>query len=174
MIGLLPGHVKNALKPGLELQKRLVLVAHADYPAEKVKSGVHFSGILGDQFSLTSSGDNRGRLSGVHCPRGASPPGRRGCSRDPRRVRRGRQREPCPRGRTDEPTCRGRRLAAGTPRPPPAPWPPTHEPDGRERERHRMVESQIVRRGVEDETVLNAMRVVPRHLFVPKERQGGA
>jgi hypothetical protein len=32
MIGLLPGHVKHALKPGLELQKCLVLVAHADYP----------------------------------------------------------------------------------------------------------------------------------------------
>jgi protein-L-isoaspartate O-methyltransferase len=26
--------------------------------------------------------------------------------------------------------------------------------------------------GVADEPVLNAMRVVPRHLFVPKERQG--
>ncbi len=56
----------------------------------------------------------------------------------------------------------------------PAAWPPKHQPDGRERERHRMVESQIMQRGVEDEPVLNAMRVVPRHLFVPKERQGEA
>jgi protein-L-isoaspartate(D-aspartate) O-methyltransferase len=55
-----------------------------------------------------------------------------------------------------------------------ADWPPKHGPDGRDRERHRMVESQIMQRGVEDEPVLNAMRVVPRHLFVPKERQGEA
>ena len=35
--------------------------------------------------------------------------------------------------------------------------------------RRRMVDSQIARRGVEDETVLRAMREVPRHLFVPGE-----
>lgn len=57
---------------------------------------------------------------------------------------------------------------------PAAAWPPKDEPDGRQRERHQMVESQIVRRGVEAQPVLNAMRVVPRHLFVPKERQGEA
>ena len=33
--------------------------------------------------------------------------------------------------------------------------------------RHRMVDEQIRRRGVEDELVLEAMRRVPRHLFVP-------
>jgi protein-L-isoaspartate(D-aspartate) O-methyltransferase len=77
----------------------------------------------------------------------------------------------CGAGDTENPA-----LAAGptSQRAAPAAWPPTHEPDGRERERHQMVESQIVRRGVEDEPVLNAMRVVPRHLFVPKERQGEA
>jgi protein-L-isoaspartate(D-aspartate) O-methyltransferase len=34
--------------------------------------------------------------------------------------------------------------------------------------RERMVEEQIVFRGVRDERVLEAMRVVPRHLFVPE------
>lgn len=33
--------------------------------------------------------------------------------------------------------------------------------------RRRMVDTQIARRGLEDETVLRAMREVPRHLFVP-------
>ena len=37
--------------------------------------------------------------------------------------------------------------------------------------RLRMVEEQIVRRGVRDEDVLAAMRSVPRHLFVPAERE---
>ncbi len=36
-------------------------------------------------------------------------------------------------------------------------------------ERRRMVEEQIVARGVRDASVLNAMRVVPRHWFVPEE-----
>lgn len=34
--------------------------------------------------------------------------------------------------------------------------------------RFRMVENQIIRRGVEDPLVLEAMRKVPRHLFVPE------
>jgi len=34
--------------------------------------------------------------------------------------------------------------------------------------RNRMVETQIQRRGIEDEAVLRAMRTVPRHLFVPE------
>ncbi len=40
--------------------------------------------------------------------------------------------------------------------------------DFRER-RRRMVEDQIVRRGVRDERVLEAMRRVPRHPFVPED-----
>jgi protein-L-isoaspartate(D-aspartate) O-methyltransferase len=40
--------------------------------------------------------------------------------------------------------------------------------------RHRMVETQIVARGVKDELVLQAMREVPRHLFVPERSQGSA
>jgi protein-L-isoaspartate(D-aspartate) O-methyltransferase len=35
-----------------------------------------------------------------------------------------------------------------------------------ERLRHRMVEEQLVARGIKDERVLRAMRKVPRHLFV--------
>ena len=34
--------------------------------------------------------------------------------------------------------------------------------------RNRMVETQIQRRGIEDEAVLRAMRTVPRHRFVPE------
>ena len=34
-------------------------------------------------------------------------------------------------------------------------------------DRHRMVEEQIISRGVRDEKVLNAMKKVPRHLFIP-------
>lgn len=34
--------------------------------------------------------------------------------------------------------------------------------------RERMVESQIETRGVEDQSVIDAMRTVPRHLFVPE------
>lgn len=40
--------------------------------------------------------------------------------------------------------------------------------------RHRMVEEQIRRRGVDDELVLEAMRRVPRHLFVPEDLRGQA
>ncbi|PKO11794.1 MAG: protein-L-isoaspartate O-methyltransferase [Chloroflexi bacterium HGW-Chloroflexi-10] len=37
--------------------------------------------------------------------------------------------------------------------------------------REKMVQDQIISRGVQDEVVLNAMRKVPRHLFVPIEYQ---
>ncbi len=40
------------------------------------------------------------------------------------------------------------------------------ERGGFERERERMVEEQLVRRGITDARVLDAMRRVPRHLFV--------
>ena len=40
-----------------------------------------------------------------------------------------------------------------------------------EKERRLMVSSQIERRGIHDARLLNAMRIVPRHLFVPKEKQ---
>src|SRR5262245_39236432 len=38
-------------------------------------------------------------------------------------------------------------------------------------ERARMVEEQIAARGIRDTRVLEAMRRVPRHLFVPREQQ---
>ncbi len=44
----------------------------------------------------------------------------------------------------------------------------------REKERERMVEKQIIRRGVKDAAVLRAMRQVPRHEFVPPESRGQA
>ncbi len=37
--------------------------------------------------------------------------------------------------------------------------------------RQQMVEDQILRRGVEDRTVIAAMETVPRHLFVPESQQ---
>jgi protein-L-isoaspartate(D-aspartate) O-methyltransferase len=40
--------------------------------------------------------------------------------------------------------------------------------------RKRMVETQIVRRGVRDPLVLSAMRSVPRHEFVPEEERAHA
>lgn len=40
--------------------------------------------------------------------------------------------------------------------------------------RYRMVDQQIAARGIEDEHVLQAMRDVPRHLFVPEGRRGSA
>jgi protein-L-isoaspartate(D-aspartate) O-methyltransferase len=36
-------------------------------------------------------------------------------------------------------------------------------------ERHRMVDTQVARRGIRDKRVLEALRTVPRHLFVAKE-----
>ena len=41
-----------------------------------------------------------------------------------------------------------------------------------EKEREHMVESQLVRRGIKDRRVLDAMLQVPRHLFVPKDTRG--
>ena len=38
-------------------------------------------------------------------------------------------------------------------------------------DREKMVESQIARRGVKDERVLDVMRSVPRHLFLPEDVQ---
>ena len=43
-----------------------------------------------------------------------------------------------------------------------------------ERERERMVEEQIVARGVRDPRVLAALRAVPRHEFVPPAERGHA
>ena len=90
----------------------------------------HFSGILGDQFSLTSSGDNGGRLRAytvlvAHHLQGVAAVLVILAA--------------CGAGDTENPA-----LAAGptSQRAAPAAWPPTHEPDGRERERHQMVESQ--------------------------------
>jgi protein-L-isoaspartate(D-aspartate) O-methyltransferase len=40
--------------------------------------------------------------------------------------------------------------------------------------RHRMVEQQIARRGIQDERMLQAMREVPRHRFVPPDLWGAA
>ncbi len=40
--------------------------------------------------------------------------------------------------------------------------------------RESMVQGQIVRRGVNDAKVLDAMREVPRHLFVPKDKEEAA
>jgi protein-L-isoaspartate(D-aspartate) O-methyltransferase len=40
--------------------------------------------------------------------------------------------------------------------------------------RSSMVDTQIARRGVTDRRVLNAMRTVPRHLFVPSEARAEA
>jgi len=41
-----------------------------------------------------------------------------------------------------------------------------------DKEREHMVESQLVRRGIKDRRVLDAMRQVPRHLFIPKDMRG--
>jgi len=41
-----------------------------------------------------------------------------------------------------------------------------------EKERENMVESQLVQRGIKDKRVLDAMRQVPRHLFIPKDARG--
>lgn len=46
--------------------------------------------------------------------------------------------------------------------------------DERSDERVRMVRTQIAERGVRDPRVLEAMRNVPRHWFVPAEEQGNA
>ena len=38
------------------------------------------------------------------------------------------------------------------------------------RDRNHMVEEQIIRRQIRDEAVLNAMRTIPRHQFVPEDQ----
>jgi len=43
-----------------------------------------------------------------------------------------------------------------------------------ERQRERMVTEQIEGRGLSDERLLEAMRAVPRHAFVPEDRRGRA
>ncbi len=49
----------------------------------------------------------------------------------------------------------------------PASWWVNEAPDWAQAARARMVNEQIARRGVQDKRVLDAMRAVPRHLFVP-------
>jgi len=46
--------------------------------------------------------------------------------------------------------------------------------DSRTKERLRMVQYQVEARGVEDREVLDAMRKIPRHLFIPAEFQDAA
>ncbi|MBI3399490.1 MAG: protein-L-isoaspartate(D-aspartate) O-methyltransferase [Deltaproteobacteria bacterium] len=43
------------------------------------------------------------------------------------------------------------------------------EKDNYARSRQRMVETQLIPRGIKDGRVLEAMRTIPRHLFVPEE-----
>ncbi len=43
-----------------------------------------------------------------------------------------------------------------------------------DKEREHMVENQLVRRGIKDKRVLDAMRQVPRHLFIPEDMRGVA
>jgi len=45
---------------------------------------------------------------------------------------------------------------------------------GRDSDRNRMVDEQIVRRGVADPRVISAMREVPRHLFVAESKRKNA
>jgi protein-L-isoaspartate(D-aspartate) O-methyltransferase len=48
------------------------------------------------------------------------------------------------------------------------------QPDKFEPLRQRMVKTQIMDRGITNSSVLNAMRKVPRHLFIPKEYEDEA
>lgn len=48
------------------------------------------------------------------------------------------------------------------------------EPDVFDNRRREMVRTQIAARGIEDEVVLDAMRAVPRHLFVPESQRSAA
>ena len=48
------------------------------------------------------------------------------------------------------------------------------EEGSRQEEREQMVAAQLARRGIRDERVLDAMRRVPRHRFVPAEHQDEA
>ena len=63
------------------------------------------------------------------------------------------------------------------PQPPadmPERWPPKHEPDRYKESRLSMVRRTIWGRGVRDKATLDAMRTVPRHLFVPKGQEEDA
>jgi protein-L-isoaspartate(D-aspartate) O-methyltransferase len=48
------------------------------------------------------------------------------------------------------------------------------QPDSTQRQREEMVRTQLADRGIHDVRVLNAMRQVPRHEFVPEVLQPGA
>src|SRR6476646_10828904 len=47
----------------------------------------------------------------------------------------------------------------------------TRRPDDQIHARERMIAEQLVARGIRDARVLDAMRRVPRHLFVPPDQQ---
>lgn len=70
--------------------------------------------------------------------------------------------------------CAARLAVAAEPAERPAPAPPEEAAEARAGERRRMVEEQIEARGVRDPRVLEALRRVPRHLFVPAERAADA
>ncbi len=53
-------------------------------------------------------------------------------------------------------------------------WPPQHKGDLFGKNREWMVTKQLVPRGISDESVLRAMRTVPRHSFVPVALRGHA
>lgn len=53
----------------------------------------------------------------------------------------------------------------------PTPTRPPMTPGLYETERERMIEQQLKARGIEDPTVLQAMKTVPRHAFVPPDRE---
>ncbi len=55
-----------------------------------------------------------------------------------------------------------------------APDPGQAEPDAFASERARMVDEQLRARGVRDPRILAAMRELPRHLFLPRERWSAA
>ena len=40
--------------------------------------------------------------------------------------------------------------------------------------RHKMVEEQLLSRGIQSESVLTAMQNVPRHLFIPENLHSNA
>jgi protein-L-isoaspartate(D-aspartate) O-methyltransferase len=66
-------------------------------------------------------------------------------------------------------SARGRADVSPTPPAPPAPKAtPAPTASDRRAEREEMVRTQIAGRGIRDESVLRAMRKVPRHLFVPE------
>jgi len=49
-----------------------------------------------------------------------------------------------------------------------------NEKEGFEKLREKMVAEQLVSRGISSKAVLDAMRIVPRHLFVPEDIQNVA